>query len=102
MRTRLAALSAMAVLSLASAMPAAAAQQTLSCTGTIGAFTSTFTFSTDANVDAAALSSLQGKSVTLRNGLTVTIVSATDTGFTAQADLPLGTATVTCQESTAV
>ena len=100
MRTRLAAFSAMAVLSLASALPVAAAQETLTCSGSVGAFTRTFTFTTDVNVDSATLSSLQGKSVTLRNGLTVTIVSATDTSFTAQARLPFGTASVTCQAST--
>jgi hypothetical protein len=99
MRTRLAAFSAMAVFSLASALPAAAAQETLSCTGSIGAFTRSFTFTTDVNMDTATLSSLQGKSVTLRNGLTVTIVSATDTSFTAQARLPFATASVSCQAS---
>jgi hypothetical protein len=101
MRTRLAALSAMAVLSLASALPAAAATQTVSCTGTLGAFSRTFTFTTNANLDTSTLSDLQGKTVTLRNGLTVTIVSVTDTSFTAQANLRFGTATVTCSETTA-
>jgi hypothetical protein len=101
MRTRLLAISAMAVMSLASALPAAAAEQTLTCTGSLGVFTQTYTFSTDVNLDTTSLSSLQGKSVTLRNGLTVTVVSATDSSFTAQTALPFGTATVTCKTSTA-
>ena len=102
MRTRLAALSALAIMSLATAMPAAAATtQTFKCTGTLGTFTRTFTFTTDATIDAASLTNLQGKSVTLRNGLTVTVVSVTGSSFTAQATLPFGTATVTCTTSTA-
>jgi hypothetical protein len=89
-------------MSLASALPAAAAaEQTLTCTGSLGVFTQTYTFSTDVNLDTTSLSSLQGKSVTLRNGLTVTVVSATDSSFTAQTALPFGTATVTCKTSTA-
>jgi len=103
MRNRLIALSALAVMSLATAMPAAAAEQTVSCTGAIGAYTKSYTFSTDANVNAASLSSLAGTSVTLRNGLTVKVVDATATSFTAQAALPFGlTASVTCKAAPTV
>jgi invasion protein IalB len=102
MRTRLAALSALAVMSLATAMPAAAAEQTMSCTGTLGAFSRTFTFNTDVTMDPASLPTLQGKSVTLRNGLTVTVVSANASSFTAQTILPFGVASVSCNTGTAV
>jgi hypothetical protein len=103
MRNRLIALSALAVMSLATAMPAAAAEQTVNCTGAIGAYTRSYTFSTEANVNAASLSSLGGTSVTLRNGLTVKVVNATATSFTAQAALPFGlTASVTCKAAPTV
>ena len=103
MRNRLIALSALAVMSLATAMPAAAAEQSVNCTGSIGAYTKSYTFSTEANVNAASLSSLAGTSVTLRNGLTVKVVDATATSFTAQAALPFGlTASVTCKAAPTV
>jgi hypothetical protein len=103
MRNRLIALSALAVMSLATAMPAAAAEQTVNCTGAIGAYTRSYTFSTEANVNAASLSSLAGTSVTLRNGLTVKVVDVTATSFTAQAALPFGlTASVTCKAAPTV
>jgi hypothetical protein len=103
MRTRLAAFSALAVMSLATAMPAAAAEQSVSCTGAIGAYTKSYTFSTEANVDAASLSKLAGTSITLRSGLTVKVIDATATSFTAEATLPFGlTASVTCNAAPAV
>ena len=103
MRNRLIALSALTVMSLATAMPAAAAEQSVNCTGSIGAYTKSYTFSTEANVDAASLSKLAGASVTLRNGLTVKVINATATSFTAQATLPFGlTASVTCNAAPAV
>jgi hypothetical protein len=102
MRTKLLALSAVAVMSLATALPAAAAPESLTCSGSVSFFGRTIPFSTTATVDSSLLSGLStGQVVKLSNGLTATITSASITNgtlsFTANAALRSGiTATVAC------
>jgi hypothetical protein len=102
MRTRLLVLSAAAVMSLVSALPAAAAPESLSCSGTVSFFGRTIPFKTNVTVDSSLLSGLTlGKTVTLSNGLTGTVTSvSTDNGtlsFTATGALPNGIkGTVAC------
>jgi hypothetical protein len=74
MRTRLLALSAAAVMSVVSALPAAAAPESLNCSGSVSFFGRTIPFSTTVTVDSSTLAGLtMGKTVTLSNGLTATI-----------------------------
>ena len=102
MRTRLLALSALAVMSLASALPAAAAPESLNCFGSVSFFGRTIPFSTTVTVDSSLLTGLTpGKTVTLSNGLTAAITSVSTTNDTVTisgtALLPNGIkATVTC------
>jgi len=102
MRTRLLALSAAAVMSLVAALPAAAAPESLNCSGSVTFFTRTIPFSTTVTVDSSLLGGLTtGKTVTLSNGLTATVTSVSTANgtltFTATAALPNGIkATVTC------
>jgi hypothetical protein len=101
MRLRLLALSAAAVLSLVSALPAAAAPESLSCAGSVTFFGRTIPFHTTVTVDSSALQNLKAtETVRLSNGLTVTITSVTNADgtltFTATS-APNGiNATVTC------
>jgi hypothetical protein len=102
MRTRLLALPAVAVMSLASALPAAAAPEPLNCSGSVSFFGRSIPFSTTVTVDSSVLAGLTAaKVVTLSNSLTATITSISTTGgtltFMATATLPNRiTATVTC------
>ena len=102
MRTKLLALSAVAVMSLATALPAAAAPESLSCSGTVSFFSRTIPFKTNVTVDSSLLTGLTtGKVVKLANGLSATITSASIADgtltFTATTALPNGiSATVTC------
>jgi phage baseplate assembly protein gpV len=67
----------MVVMSLATAMPAAAAPEALSCSGTVTVFGRAFPFSTIVTVDSSQLVGLSaGQVVKLSNGLTATIASA--------------------------
>jgi hypothetical protein len=83
-------------------MPAAAAPEALTCSGSISFFGRTIPFSTTVTVDSSLLTGLSaGKTVKLSNGLTATITSvSTSNGtltFTATAALPNKiNATVTC------
>ena len=89
-------------MSLASALPAAAAPETLNCAGSVSFVSRTIPFSTTVTVDSSLLSGLTlGKTVTLSNGLTATLTSVSTTNgtltFTGTATLPNGIkATVTC------
>jgi hypothetical protein len=102
MRARLLALSAMVVMSLATAMPAAAAPEALSCSGSITFFGRTFPFSTTVTVDSSRLAGLSaGQVIKLSNGLTATITSVdTSNGkltISGAAALPNGIkASITC------
>jgi hypothetical protein len=102
MRNRLLALSAVAVMSLASAMPAAAAPEALTCSGSVSFFGRTIPFSTTVTVDSSLVTGLTaGQAVKLSNGLSATITSVSTLNgtltFTATSALPNGIkATVTC------
>jgi hypothetical protein len=102
MRTKLLALSAVAVMSLATALPAAAAPEALSCFGSVNFFGRMIPFSTTVTVDSSLLTGLStGQVVKLSNGLSASITSASISNgtltFTATTALPNGIkATVTC------
>jgi hypothetical protein len=102
MRTRLLALAALAVMSLATALPAAAAPESLNCSGSVSFFGRMIPFSTTVTVDSSLLTGLMpGKTVTLSNGLTATITSVSTTNnmvtIAGTAALPSGIkAMVTC------
>ena len=102
MRLRLLALSAAAVLSLVSALPAAAAPESLSCAGSVSFFGRPILFNTTVTVDSSLLATLTtDQPVKLSNGLTATITSVSTTNgtlsFTATAMLANRfNATVTC------
>ena len=102
MRARLLALSAMVVMSLATAMPVAAAPEALSCSGSITFFGRTFPFSTTVTVDSSRLVGLSaGQVLKLSNGLTATITSVDTSNGTltisGTAALPNGIkASITC------
>ena len=102
MRTKLLALSAVAMMSLATALPAAAAPESLTCSGSINVFGRMIPITTRVTVDSSVLAGLTvGNVVTLPNGLAVTITDITTVNGTltvsGTAMLPNGiTATVKC------
>ena len=102
MRTRLLVLSAMVVMSLATAMPAAAAPEALTCSGSISFFGRTIPFNTTVTVDSSRLAGLTaGQVIKLANGLTATVTSVDTSNGTltisGTAALPNGIkASITC------
>jgi hypothetical protein len=106
MRTRLIALSAVAMMSLATALPAAAAPESLNCTvnSTVAKKTLSSTF-TVASIDSSLVNQLApGVTYTLPNGTTIKVVATTPdtttgnvTSFTGTITSLRTTTTISCK-----